>query len=335
MARDSIATLPNLVSMSRLVMAALFPFVPGNTPRLALIAAAGVTDFLDGYLARKRGSTSHMGEMIDPFADRCFLIVAVFVLWGDDVLSIWQTLVVAVRDISLLVVWIGVRLTGHLKTFGFIARPSGKVLTVLQLATLALAYIAPQWIGIAVVIVGIASLATIADYCVALWRTRAKVAVLVLTFGAAAAATPCAAQAQVFTFAPTVQPELSAAATFGNRTSAAAGVGINVPAGYYVRVAEAISFGRELTGARPGNVLRAEVVARFLTDPFGESRWGPYGGGGAAVDWRDGSAGRVALMLVAGTELPSKAAWRPGIEIAVGNGVRLSLIIRRARTAGR
>ena len=330
MPRDSIATLPNLVSMSRLVMAALFPFVPGTPARLVLIAAAGVTDFLDGYLARTRGSSTRMGEMIDPFADRCFLLVAVCVLWADDVLSLTQMLVVAVRDISLLAVWIGARATGRLREFRFIARPSGKVLTVLQLATLAIAYIAPQWIMPAVIVVGLASAFAIADYGVALWRTRTRIVMLLVALGLL----PLTASAQGIRFMPTVQPELRADAVFGSRGIAAVGGGLNAPAGYYVRVASMVSAGREF-GPKPATAWRAELSARFLADPFAERGWGPYGGGGVALDWRDGRAGRAAIMLIAGADVPSHARWRPAIEVAVGGGTRLSVVLRRARTSGR
>ena len=61
MPRDSLATLPNLISLSRLGLAAAFVLLKGTNARLALIAAAGATDFLDGYLARRRGTTSKWG----------------------------------------------------------------------------------------------------------------------------------------------------------------------------------------------------------------------------------------------------------------------------------
>ena len=56
MERDSLATLPNLISLSRLGLAVAFVVFTENDARLLLIAAAGATDFLDGYLARTRGS---------------------------------------------------------------------------------------------------------------------------------------------------------------------------------------------------------------------------------------------------------------------------------------
>ena len=172
MPRDSIATLPNLVSMSRLGMALLFPFLTAVDERLALIAAAGATDFLDGYLARTRGSTSRVGALIDPFADRCFILVAVCVLWADDMISPVQMLLLAVRDVSVLAAFLWARATGGFRRFRFVARPAGKVVTALQLAALAVAYLAPAWLAPLVTVVGVASLAAIADYAWVLWRER-------------------------------------------------------------------------------------------------------------------------------------------------------------------
>ena len=334
MARDSIVTLPNLVSMSRLVMAALFPFVSGSTARLMLIGAAGVTDFLDGYLARTRGSTTRIGAQIDPFADRCFILVAVFVLWADDVMSLTQTLVVAVRDIVVLgawiIAWIAARVTGQVRVFEFGPRLTGKILTVLQLVALVVAYLAPPWLATVVMGVGAVSLMAIADYSWALWRSRAAALIPVVLF----VALPVAATAQAFRFSPMAQPEWRAGMAFGARSAASVGAAVNVPAGYYVRIENAALFGREL-GANPSNVWRAEIAARFLADPFAETRWGPYAGAGVGVDWKAGSAGRVGLTLIAGADLPSHARWRPAVELGIGNGARISLVVRRARTAGR
>jgi CDP-diacylglycerol--glycerol-3-phosphate 3-phosphatidyltransferase/cardiolipin synthase len=170
MARDSIATLPNLVSLSRLGMAAVFPFLEGPDERLLLIAAAGATDFLDGYLARSRGTATRIGALIDPFADRCFILVAVFVLWMDGTIDLAATLVLAVRDVAVLGAFLATRGAARFKDITFVARPAGKVVTVLQLAALAIAYLSPAWLLASVLAVGVASVVAIADYARILWR---------------------------------------------------------------------------------------------------------------------------------------------------------------------
>ncbi len=62
MERDSLATLPNAISVSRLFLAALFPVVHNHDFRLLILAAAGATDFLDGWLARRRHQFSRVGH---------------------------------------------------------------------------------------------------------------------------------------------------------------------------------------------------------------------------------------------------------------------------------
>ena len=172
MPRDSIATLPNLVSMSRLGMAAVFPFLDGADERLLLIAAAGATDFLDGYLARSRGAATRIGALIDPFSDRCFILVAVFVLWMDGTLTLAHTLILAVRDLCVVGAWLATLGSARLKEFGFVARPAGKVVTALQLAALAIAYLWPPWLVGFVIAVGAASAVAIADYTRVILRGR-------------------------------------------------------------------------------------------------------------------------------------------------------------------
>ena len=89
MERETLATLPNLISLSRLGLAAAFVVLKGTNARLLVIAAAGATDFLDGYLARRGGSTSKWGALIDPIADRFFVFTAVCALLFDDVIGTW------------------------------------------------------------------------------------------------------------------------------------------------------------------------------------------------------------------------------------------------------
>lgn len=172
MGRESLGTLPNLLSLSRIGMAAIFPLLDGGDERLLLVAAAGATDFLDGYLARTRGATSKLGALIDPVSDRCFMLVAVLVLWAEGTLSLPQLLLLALRDICVAAAFFTTRGIVSLKRFSFAARPLGKVVTVLQLATLGIAYLLPHWLDAAAVIIAAISVVAVADYTVALVRGR-------------------------------------------------------------------------------------------------------------------------------------------------------------------
>lgn len=174
MERDSLATLPNLLSLSRLGMAGLFVLLKGTDERLLLIAAAGATDFLDGYLARTRGAVTKWGALIDPIADRFFVFAAVSALLFDDVINTWQYAVLISRDFMTAVGFLTARTIPWLRAVPFKSRLSGKVVTVLQLATLALLFLAPPWVTPLLVLVAAASLYSIADYTLALWHARAR-----------------------------------------------------------------------------------------------------------------------------------------------------------------
>jgi len=169
-------------------------------------------------------------------------------------------------------------------------------------------------------------------------RVRAADAVRIIAWIAASIvveiAAPAQASGQAYRFAPVTQPEIRTELSVTSQAVASVGAGVNVPAGYYVRVGTGVALGRAL-GADPGNVVRADVTVRFLADPFAESRWGPYAGGGVAVDWRHGRSGRAALTLVVGTDLPGRTGWRPALELGVGDGARIAVVFRHARRSGR
>ena len=77
MRRESWVTVPNALSLSRLVLAAAFPVVSGPGRRLALVALASASDWLDGWLARRGGIASRGGAILDPITDRAFVLAAV------------------------------------------------------------------------------------------------------------------------------------------------------------------------------------------------------------------------------------------------------------------
>ncbi len=169
MARDSLATLPNVLSLSRLGFAAAFVLLKGHDERLLLIAAAGATDFLDGYIARHRGSATKWGALIDPVADRFFVFAAVCALLFDDVLTDWQYAAFILRDFFTAVGFLTARVVPALRRVTFVARLSGKVVTVLQLATLALVFLAPSAVTPMLVVVAAVSAYSVVDYTYALY----------------------------------------------------------------------------------------------------------------------------------------------------------------------
>ena len=174
MDRGALFSLPNVVSMSRLVLAAGFVGARGPEERLALIGAASVTDFLDGWLARRRNSATRWGALIDPIADRVFVLAAVtaFVASGD--LTLAECVVLLLRDVMTAVGFLVARAIPWLRPVEFKARYAGKLVTVLQLATFVVIVVAPRYVTALVAAVGVASAAAVLDYTLALWRARAR-----------------------------------------------------------------------------------------------------------------------------------------------------------------
>jgi cardiolipin synthase (CMP-forming) len=167
-------TLPNSVSLSRLVLAAAFIAVHNPVTRLALIAAAGLTDFLDGWLARKVNSVSRSGALIDPMADRFFVLAAVASYLGEGILTTGQFFVFISRDIATAVGFLVAKSVPRLRPVTFKARWLGKIVTVLQLVTLAAVLLWPEYTSRLIIAIGVVSAASIVDYTRALWRARVR-----------------------------------------------------------------------------------------------------------------------------------------------------------------
>ena len=124
MERETLATLPNLISLSRLGLAAAFVVLKGTNARLLVIAAAGATDFLDGYLARRGGSASKWGALIDPIADRFFVFAAVCALLFDDMIGTWQYAILISRDFMTAIGFLTARVVPWLRSVRFKSRMS-------------------------------------------------------------------------------------------------------------------------------------------------------------------------------------------------------------------
>ncbi len=116
----------------------------------------------------------------------------------------------------------------------------------------------------------------------------------------------------------------------------AAGLGVNVRAGYYARVGVHAAAGLARRGDGVVGVQRLEAVSRFLFDPFGEFPRGLYGGGGFAVRHAPGDPLRGDLVVLVGMEGPrGTRPLIPAVELALGGGARLTLVYRQRRPVGR
>jgi cardiolipin synthase (CMP-forming) len=165
--------LPTMLSLSRLVFAAGFVAADGAVLRAGLIGIAGVTDLLDGFLARRWNVVTKVGALLDPIGDHVFMFVATITLVASDALSVPAAAVLLARDVATAVGFAIAIAVPRLRHEEFKARWPGKVVTALQFATLLAVILVPTLTWPLLVLVGIGSLSSIVDYAVAVWRARA------------------------------------------------------------------------------------------------------------------------------------------------------------------
>ena len=111
-----VLTVPNLISMARLVAVPVFAWLAWERHDLAallVLALAGASDWLDGVIARKYDQGSRLGELLDPAADRLYILVTLLVLAGRGDVPWWLLGVIVTREVVLVVVLLVLRSRGH------------------------------------------------------------------------------------------------------------------------------------------------------------------------------------------------------------------------------
>lgn len=130
-----ILTWPNFISFLRIPLAFLF-LQENSFWRAFAILLALVSDGLDGYLARKQRRFSTFGTLLDPFADKFFVLFALIILVNEGMIQFWQAIALACRDLSVLLFGVYLMLNGRLIKYQFRAIWCGKITTILQLLVL-------------------------------------------------------------------------------------------------------------------------------------------------------------------------------------------------------
>jgi cardiolipin synthase (CMP-forming) len=173
MRRSDVLNPPNLISLSRLAMAGVFLGVRDADWRLAMVLTAMASDVLDGVIARISRSTTKIGALIDPIADRIFMLVAFIAVTVDGHISVWQLGLLLVRDVMTVIGWFVARNVSWLRQITFQARWPGKGVTVLQFVTLLAALQAPRLVAGLALACGILAVVATTDYTLMLWVNRA------------------------------------------------------------------------------------------------------------------------------------------------------------------
>ncbi len=130
--------LPNKLTASRFVLtvaflAVMFSRVPFHeTIALALFCAAGVTDFMDGEIARRRKLITNFGILMDPLADKIMVCSAFIAFVGVHWLPAWMAVIVVARELAIT----GLRLLAASKNVVLAAEGYGKHKTITQITAI-------------------------------------------------------------------------------------------------------------------------------------------------------------------------------------------------------
>lgn len=140
--------LPNSISLFRVAMVpVLMVFLLLDFPlydlyALGVFVVAAASDWLDGYLARRRKQTSTLGAFLDPLADKLLVTAALVCLVDVDLLSAWVAMVVIARELAVT----GLRMVAAARDLVISASGWGKVKTLSQMAAIAALIVEPRWI---------------------------------------------------------------------------------------------------------------------------------------------------------------------------------------------
>ena len=133
-----LAAIPNVLTIARLILIPVFVSLVltsdgGHSwPAAIVFGAAGATDQVDGWLARRWHVESEFGKVADPLADRLMIDAAVILLWHADRLP-WVALAIPARDLALIA---GYKLVVG-RGYDFSVNLAGKAATWLLYASLA------------------------------------------------------------------------------------------------------------------------------------------------------------------------------------------------------
>ncbi len=100
-----VLTLPNLLSLLRLLGVPLFLWLmlgpEADLLAVAVLVFSGFSDWLDGKLARAWGQVSRIGQLLDPLADRLYIVATVGAFLIRDIIPLWVAAVIVGRDLVL------------------------------------------------------------------------------------------------------------------------------------------------------------------------------------------------------------------------------------------
>lgn len=145
--------LPNKITMARIVMIPLMAIVPflgiqgefaifggltySNLITVIVFLLASITDFLDGYLARKNNLVTTFGKFLDPIADKLLVLSAMMMLVEEGTIPAWIPIIIAAREFIVS----GIRMLAAGEGNVIAASWLGKIKTVSQMIAITFAFL--------------------------------------------------------------------------------------------------------------------------------------------------------------------------------------------------
>jgi cardiolipin synthase (CMP-forming) len=116
-ASNRIWTIPNVISFVRLLGVPLFLYLllgpEKDVAAVIVLAIGGTTDWVDGFVARRMNSVSRLGELLDPFADRLYILATLIGFTIRGVVPWWLTGALLLREVVLGVSLLVLRRHGY------------------------------------------------------------------------------------------------------------------------------------------------------------------------------------------------------------------------------
>ncbi len=167
-ARD-LLSVPGLISLTRVPLAAAFVLVVGPWERVGILAASGISDLLDGWYARRFGCATPTGAALDPVTDKIFVTTVVVTLILEGALPLWAIVVLSLRDIAelpLVVRFVTNRKARQARAEHPKANLGGKLATLAQFVAIAAAMLGAPMIELYLAVAGIVGVVAAVGY----WR---------------------------------------------------------------------------------------------------------------------------------------------------------------------
>jgi CDP-diacylglycerol---glycerol-3-phosphate 3-phosphatidyltransferase len=167
--------LPNVLTVLRILVVPVIVWAllqetrEGDLVAAFVFAAASITDYVDGWLARRRGIVTNFGKLMDPIADKLLVIAALVPLVALDRLEAWVAAVIIARE---LVVTMS-RMAASKEGVVIAAKRWGKVKTTTQVVTIFLVIAvegSPAWLDVLVYVMVAVTIVSGVDYFLGLRR---------------------------------------------------------------------------------------------------------------------------------------------------------------------